>query len=197
MRIHENRKLHSVLESYFILMKGMRTVRYMAKARRSGELSQPFVERLMLAVTEVNGCLICSYAHTKMALEAGLKNEEIQRMLAGEFEDAPVEELPAILFAQHYTESRGKPSRKAWDRIVDVYGEPKALRILGAIRMIMIGNAYGIPWSSLTNRLKGKPDPRSNLAYELTMLLTMIPFTIVAMVHGKMKNAGEDPMFGY
>jgi AhpD family alkylhydroperoxidase len=38
----------------------------------------------MLAVTEVNGCEMCSYAHTKMALEAGLSNDEIQQMLAGD-----------------------------------------------------------------------------------------------------------------
>ena len=65
------RKLYSVPESYWILYQGFSTVKYMFKAKKNKELSPDFIERIMLAVTEVNGCAICSYAHTKMALEAG------------------------------------------------------------------------------------------------------------------------------
>lgn len=32
-------------------------------------VNKDFVERLQLAVTEVNGCAACSYAHTYMALK--------------------------------------------------------------------------------------------------------------------------------
>jgi hypothetical protein len=56
--------------------------------------------------------------------------------------------------------------------------------ILGAIRIIMIGNALGIPWSAISGRLKGKPDERSTLVYELVGIIVgplLIPF---AVVHG-------------
>ncbi len=80
----------------------------------------------MLAVTEVNGCALCSYYHTRVSLENGMSAEEIKRMLGGEFADAPEAELSAILFAQHYADTRGKPSKEAWARILDVYGETGA-----------------------------------------------------------------------
>ncbi len=57
----------------------MRTIRFMFKARRNRELDQKFVERLMLRVTEVNDCALCSYAHSKRALESGMTSEEIQK----------------------------------------------------------------------------------------------------------------------
>lgn len=177
------RKLHSLGEIYTILYKGIRSAPNMSKAKRKGEMNSEFIERIMLAVTEVNGCPMCSYAHTKMALEAGMSNEEIHNMLSGVVEDVPEEELQAVMFAQHYADSRGEPSEEAWNRIVESYGIVKAKGILGAIRAIMMGNALGIPWGSFINRFKGKPDERSNLAYELGVIVigsAMIPF---AMVH--------------
>ena len=79
----------------------------MKKAKKKKELSPEFIERIMLGVTEVNGCEVCSYAHTKMALEQGMAAEEIQQLLAGSTDNIPVEEMPAYLFAQHYADRRG------------------------------------------------------------------------------------------
>lgn len=180
---YTGRKLYSIPETYRLFFEAMRTIRYMSKSRRKNELSMEFVERMMLAVTQVNGCAICSYAHTKMALEAGLSSEEIQSLLSGAVNDTPPDELPAIMFAQHYADSRGKPSEASWDRILEIYGPSRAKGILGAIRIIMLANAYGIPWSSFFNRFRGKPDQRSNLLYEITMILTNILFIPVIVFH--------------
>src|SRR5699024_10206364 len=98
----------------------------------------------MLAVTEVNGCEICSYGHTKYALEQGMSNEEIKSFLTGNPENISSDEMPAIIFAQHYVDTKGHPSEEAWNRIVQEYGNGKALGVLGAIRMIMVGNRYDI-----------------------------------------------------
>ena len=183
MQIKLGRKLYSVQESYWILYKGLCSAKYMFKSKRNKELRPDFIERIMLAVTEVNGCAICSYAHTKMALEAGMSNEEIQNMLSGVFDNVPTEEMAAIIFAQHYADCRGNPSQESWEQIVELYSSSKAKGILGAIRMIMIGNTYGIPWSSFFNRFKGKPDERSNVLYEISMMTTSIAFTPVAIIH--------------
>jgi len=83
----------------------------MAQARKNKVMSSEFIERIMLAVTEVNGCEVCSYAHTKIALEQGMSEEEIGKLLSGDTEDIPAEEAPAIFFAQHYADTRGNPSR--------------------------------------------------------------------------------------
>lgn len=190
------RKLYSVRESYWISYNGLRTMKYMFRAKRNMEIDQKFIERIMLAVTEVNVCLLCSYAHSKRALESGMSNEEIQKMLAGITDDVPAEELPAIMFAQHYAETRGNPTRESWQRIVEIYGDPKAKGILGSIRTIMMGNVYGIPWSSFFNRLKGKPDKRCGLGYEISMMLGTI-LVPISLVHALISDLIRKPIIRF
>ena len=189
------KELYSVKESYWISYNGMRTLKYMRRAKRNKELSPKFIERIMLKVTEVNDCDICSYAHTKMALENGMTNREIQKLLAGIMEDVPEEELTAVLFAQHYADTRGHPTKESWKRLIEIYGLSKAKGILGFIRTIMIGNAYGIPFSSFFKRLKGKPDKRSSVGYEISMILgsILIPFSLIhALISDIYKNRLSD-----
>jgi AhpD family alkylhydroperoxidase len=174
---------YSIRESYTILFKGLRTIHFLTKAKKAALIGDDFIERIMLAVTEVNGCAMCSYAHTKMALEKGMSNDEIEQLLAGDLKKIPEQELPAIMFAQHYAETRGKPSKKTWDRMLETYGRNKALGILAATRMIMVGNAYGIVLGSFKNRLKGNKEANSSLGYELGMLLSIIPFSILTIFH--------------
>lgn len=188
MEIKFGRKLYSFKEMYWILYRGMRTVKYLSKSKKNKEISQKLIERIMLAVTEVNGCPICSYAHTKIALESGMSNEEIQNLLSGIAKDIPTEELPAVMFAQYYADSRGKPSEESWNRLVEIYGLSKSKGILGAVRMIMVGNSYGIAWSSFFNRFKGKPDKRSNLLYEIEVVIFGTLLAPFAIIHALISN---------
>ena len=48
-------------------------------------------------MTEVNECAICSYAHTKRALETGMTNDEIQDMLNGIMDNVPAEEVAGVM----------------------------------------------------------------------------------------------------
>ena len=177
------KKLYSIPEAYKIMLNAFRSIPYLKRARKSGEMNAQFMERIMLAVTEVNGCPMCSYYHTKVALESGMTSEEIKGMLCGDCADAPEDELQAILFAQHYADTRGNPSKDAWDRIVGTYGECGADGVLAAIRMIMMGNVLGIAWGSFLNRFRGKPDQRSNLLYELGIMLSSILFVPIGLAH--------------
>ena len=52
-------------------------------------IDKAFAESVSLAVTQVNGCSICSYAHTKNALKAGMTEDEIESLLDGGFDHAP------------------------------------------------------------------------------------------------------------
>ncbi len=145
-------------------------------------LGREFMERLMLAVTEVNGCAACAWGHSKAALEAGIDSQEISELLSGDTSAVPADQAPAIAFAQHYADTTGSPTRIAWNRMIAEYGEPRARDILAVIRIIMSGNAYGIPLSSLTARLRGEPEPGSSVLYEVGMLLSFGPALPVAMV---------------
>ncbi len=100
----------------------------------------------MLAVTEVNGCRYCQYAHAKMALKSGLTEDEIMSMAEGAFHHCPPEEVPALLYVQHWAEMNGKPDRQARQKVLDTYGEQALSSMELAMRMIRMGNLMGNTW---------------------------------------------------
>lgn len=183
-----NKELYSLGEIYKITYRAFLTARKLTFARKEKHLNKQFTERIMLAVTEVNDCPACSYGHTKISLEAKMSANEIENMLSGDHSDVPGEQLVAIMFAQHYADYFGEPTKKAWDQLVKFYGKEKAEGVLGAVRMIMLGNAYGITWGSFINRFKGKPDVRSNLLYEVAIVVASATFIPVALAHSLLAN---------
>ena len=191
------KKLFSVWELYQIMTLAFRSIPLLKKAKSEGEMNKAFLERIMLAVTEVNGCAMCSYYHTKVALEEGFSAEEIRAMLGGSFADVPQEELSGVLFAQHYADQRGKPARESWERITQEYGETGSYGILAVTRMIMMGNAVGIPSGSFLLRFRGKPDPRSNVFYELLMMLAMVVYIPLAGLTALVLNLVKAPILRF
>lgn len=191
-------RLFSVGEEYKHLVLLFRTVNYMSKARRKGLMDKHFTERIMLGVTQVNGCPLCSYAHTKMALEMGMEEEQIEELLGGELDNIPQEQLKAVLFGQHYAETKGRPSKAAWDEIVHVYGEDTAKGILGTIRIMMVGNIWGVVIGLLKDRIQHrKIDKRSSLGYELLLTFAMIPFIPIAAVHALLLALFRTPLLTF
>lgn len=157
----------------------------MRRGSKQELVSEEFSERIMLAVTEVNGCRYCSYFHTQVAIKAGLEAGEVREMLSGDFSQASEEELPALMFAQHYAEAGGEPDPQTWQRLIETYGEGKARTIRGNIRAIMMGNAWGNAFDSLRMRLKGQPSADLNLLQELVVILgpvIMLPLVLVRLV---------------
>ena len=152
-------------------------------AARSHRIDHAFTEKIMLAVTQVNGCRYCSYGHTRAALKEGIPEDEIARIAAGELGQFPEEEAVALLFGQHYAEMGGNPDPQAWQRFLDYYGEDKARDILAYIRMIMMGNLLGNTFDAFLNRITGRPAPNSSFFSELSILtmtvLGMLPVSVV------------------
>ncbi|MBE0600179.1 MAG: carboxymuconolactone decarboxylase family protein [Firmicutes bacterium] len=185
-RSKQSRPLYSLLESYRVYVQAFRTAPYMARGEKRGLMTPELRERLMMAVTEVNGCAMCSWYHTRVALETGMAESEVRELLSGELQNVPGEELTAVLFAQHYADTRGKPDQDAWHKLCARYGRDAALAMLGAIRGIMLGNLLGMPSGSLMSRLGSKrfqKDPRSSLPYELMILLSSVLFLPLALLH--------------
>ncbi|MFN2213523.1 MAG: carboxymuconolactone decarboxylase family protein [Anaerolineales bacterium] len=109
-----------------------------------GELiDAAFRERLMLAVTAVNKCRYCSYAHTRQALVEGIDKDEIEAMQDGVFEGCPRDELPALLYAQHWAETQGRTEPAARERFVDKYNEETVKAIEMTLQTIQMGNLLG------------------------------------------------------
>jgi len=128
----------------------------------------------MLAVTGVNDCRYCTYAHTKMGLRAGLSADELRGLLSGDFRDAPDDELPALLFAQHYAENGGRLDPEAWDRLRSRYGPETAAAILVRIRMIWTANLLGNTLDAFLARFRGRKVAHSSPVSELAVLLLVV-----------------------
>jgi AhpD family alkylhydroperoxidase len=106
-------------------------------------ISPAFREKLMLAVTAVNGCRYCSYFHARQALKTGITSQEINLLLAGEIADCSEYESVAMLYAQHWAETDAHPDPEAIGKLQEVYGPEKAEAIQLVLRMIRLGNLSG------------------------------------------------------
>jgi len=116
-------------------------------------ISPTFQERLMLAVTAVNGCRYCSYFHTKQALKSGIAAEEISGLLAGDVANCPQDEAVAVAYAQHWAESDAHPDPEAVKRLQQTYGQERMEAIHSILRMIRMANLLGNSWDYLIYRI--------------------------------------------
>jgi AhpD family alkylhydroperoxidase len=100
-------------------------------------------ERLMLAVTQVNGCRYCAQVHARQALAEGVPPEEVEALLAGTVDNCPPEQVTGVLYAQHWADTQGEPDPEARRRLVEAYGEAQAEAIDLHLRVIKSGNYLG------------------------------------------------------
>jgi len=185
-----NKKLYSP-SKFFILQEDLfRTLKY----KKKGLINKSFEERIMLTVTEVNGCQMCSWGHSTTALKEGVPEKDIHEMLLGNLENVPQDESVALLFSQHYADNNGNPSNVAWERVLDTYGKEKALSILASLRIIMVKNTWGIAMGAFFNRLRGRSVKKSSLIYELKILLYTLPFFIASFFNARWKNYKNQPL---
>ncbi len=185
-------KHYRVREIYTITRDAARSIPHLHRFQESR--GKHFPERIMLAVTEVNGCALCAHAHTRFALDAGMGTEEVRQLLGGVTDGAPDDELAAIAFAQHYADTRAHPEPSAWKRLIEIHGEEEALGILGATRMMMWGNAVGIPLSSLRARRGGAPHPESTLRYEIGTFVGALAVSPAALLHAAIAMLRRTPL---
>lgn len=98
-------------------------------------LDSILAEKIMLAVVGVNQCECCSYNHTVLALERGIAQPDIEALLSGDTENLTDGEIPAILFAQHWADTKGDVTQTVRQKVVAFYGEHKAEHMEALIRL--------------------------------------------------------------
>ena len=162
---------HSLLQDFRDILAHFHEFRSAVRGKR---VSKAFAEKIMLAVTAVNGCRYCSYGHAKTALASGVSQEEVDLLLSGEVGHASPEEAPALFFAQHYAESDGHPDPEMMQKLVETYGQEKARDVLAHIRMITLGNLSGNTFDALLSRLRGRPAEGSSMRSELATLALLV-----------------------
>lgn len=183
------KKKYTMPQLYTAFVNGYLSLPKLSENRRKKIVDQKFIERLMLATTEVNGCDVCSYAHTQMALKEGFSKEEINSFLTGSEAYVKEEEAIAILFAQHVADTMGNPDAETYDRLIKEYGVQKAQIMKAAITVMMMGNISGIPLSAFLRRVKGNPYENSTILYEGSMLLVQPVFMVAALPHALARKA--------
>ena len=147
MRPFRRRIYHSRRE-FFGDVRYMLTHRPLVREAMRGDVIPPaFRERLMMAVTEVNGCRYCSYYHARESLKAGVSEAEVKDLLGGIISsDSPEEEYVALLYAQHWAETNGHPDPEALEKLIETYGQKRADAIEVILPMIRSGNLMGNTW---------------------------------------------------
>jgi AhpD family alkylhydroperoxidase len=152
------------------------------KMKKTGLMNKQFKERIMLSITEVNGCEMCSYVHTKVALSSGMSSEEIKQLLNGDITNIPTNEAVAILFAQHFASTKEQPETEPIERLIDEYGYQKAELIVAASNMITMTNGMGTSLDYLWNRIKFNKHKNSTILIEVfNPLFTMLLFPIFVL----------------
>lgn len=154
------------------------------RAARSGRVSKPFAEKIMLVVSSVNGCRYCCYGHSRAALAAGVSETDLQNLLALDLGSFPLSEVTALTFSQHYAESACQPDPAAWQRVIDCYGEETAQDILAYLRMITFGNLVGNTFDALLSRFAGKPASNSSLWSEVSVLVGVVWMPLFRLARG-------------
>ena len=145
----KKRKYGSLKELFTDLYFPIRNRNRLREVKSKRLLSQAFQERLMLAVTSVEGCRYCSYFHSKLALKGGINQEEIGQLLSGDFHNCPEEEALAVLYAQHWADSNACPDPEIVEKLKETYGSEKVEAINMMLRMIRLGNLLGNTWDYL------------------------------------------------
>jgi AhpD family alkylhydroperoxidase len=118
-------------------------------------LDSAFRERLMLVVTGVNACRYCSYAHAREALAEGITRKEIEDLSEGTLVGSPPDQIPALLYAQHWAEADGNPDPEARRTVVERYSAQKVSIIELALHIIRIGNLSGNTLDYLLYKISG------------------------------------------
>jgi len=148
-------------------------------ALSSEDISKQFGEKLMLVSTAVNQCVHCTWYHSKSAKKSGLSDEEIQDLLALRFEKNNQEdELPGLLFAQHYAESNREPDTEKKQALIQFYGEEKAENICYYLDVIYAGNLTGNTFDVFIDRIKGDKNPTSSLLFEIVFFVISLPLML-------------------
>lgn len=152
------------------------------------KISAALREKVMLAVTSVNDCRYCSWAHTRLALSKGVDINEVNNVLKNGGTAADNNsDAAAILFAQHYADTNGKVSKESLVELKRFFNNAQVREIMGHIHTIYIGNLSGNTFDALLLRFSGK-DVKiegSQLWFELVCALLSAPILIFIAIKAK------------
>lgn len=113
-------------------------------------------EKVMLSVTSVNDCRYCSWVHTDLALRNGVELDELRDTLGGDLAAIDDErEAVAILYAQHFASSDGRPDSEAQAAFARAWSPKEQREIRAYIAAITYANLSGNSFDAWLARFRG------------------------------------------
>ena len=188
-----NKRVFTMKEHIGIMKHAAKSLGLLMYVKKHKLFNKQFKERIMLAVTEVNGCELCSYVHTKISLSSGMNSNEIKEILNGIKDDVPEDELVAVLFAEYYATSHEKPEKEMVNRLINEYGREKAKIICAILGMITLTNSMGISLGLFKDRLMFKRVKKSKLFNELGIPLSTMTVFPMLFIYYKIKSFFKTP----
>ena len=118
--------------------------------------SRAMREKVMLGVTSVNDCRWCSWLHSGIALKHGVDLAELQSLLdRSTFGAVDEREATAVLFAQHFAETRRRPTPAARLALARQFTPWQRMEIMAWIHFIYFANLSGNSADAWLARLRG------------------------------------------
>lgn len=174
-----SKRQFSLFEHFPIMANAACSFVMLKQLKKHKVMNKQLKERIMLAVTEVNGCTLCSFVHTRVALNSGMSSEEIKVLLAGELDHVPESDVLAVLFAKDFAFNHEVVDKASYARLKEAYGSKKARAILSVAHVITMTNSMGIAMGLLKETLTFKHVKGSNILNEILIpISTMIFFPI-------------------
>lgn len=143
----------------FVVRVGLATIYLpvLVKALVRPQTSAALREKVMLAVTAVNDCRYCAWAHTRLALMNGIALDEVNDLLAlSQVSAGSDADGAAILFAQHFADSDGKVDADALAALSKYYNTAQIREIKAYIHTIFMNNLAGNSFDALLARFSIK-----------------------------------------
>ncbi|MBN1523169.1 MAG: carboxymuconolactone decarboxylase family protein [Spirochaetales bacterium] len=140
MKKESLRTFDSLSEYWSLFQKTFKKMSGLRKILRREQITPQFREKLMLVVSQTNQCAYCSFLHAKKALEEGISQNTIDNILDIEEGHFTPKEIPAVLFARHFAETKGNVSPLSIHTLTEYYGEHTSRQIQAFLQSVLFGN---------------------------------------------------------
>jgi AhpD family alkylhydroperoxidase len=114
-------------------------------------------EKVMLGVTSINDCRLCTWGHTHWAMANGVPLAEVTQILGLQTDSLEAKspaEAAAILFARHYAENLDRFDPQSIENLRTHYSDAQVAEILAYVRLITLGSLTGNTLEAVLDRFR-------------------------------------------
>jgi uncharacterized peroxidase-related enzyme len=106
---------------------------------QEGALDQLTHESIYMATSDYNGCTYCLSAHSAVAEQAGMSEDEIER--AQRFESEDEQRAAALRFAREVVDTRGHPSEESLEKARNAgYTDEQIMEMIATVALATFSN---------------------------------------------------------